>query len=296
MSISAALRVSVGIFAHNEGRNILHCLDSVAFQHGKGMELDEIIVVSSSEDGTDDKVRGYALRDGRVRLLVKPRRGKSDAVNTFLSEARSEIVVLVNADNILEPGSLAELIAPFSDAEVGIVGGHPVPINPRSSLIGYAVNMLWSMHHHISKRNPKTGELVAMRDLGLQIDLGVNTDEDWLRMSIERKGFEVRYAERAVVRNKGATNLTDFMQQRVRVNVGEVYMKRRYGFTPPTWDQGMMLAALRDFMIKDDGSISKMLISMALEAMARVYAKVYVFLDRGDMYIWNAVESTKDLN
>ena len=111
-----------------------------------------------------------------------------------------------------------------------------MPVNPRDNLIGFTVHMLWEMHHQLSLIHPKLGELIAFRNIGVTIPECQSTDEDYIRMSIERNGFSVVYAPEAVVMNRGPGTLSDLWKQRVRVNIGESYLKARYGYTVPTWE------------------------------------------------------------
>jgi poly-beta-1,6-N-acetyl-D-glucosamine synthase len=244
------MRVSVGVCAHNEEGNILQCLRSISSQPPNDFQLMEIVVVSSaSTDATDELVRSYMRGDSRIKLLVQERReGKSSAVNLFMESANGDILVLVNADNILGDGSLRHLLEPFKDERIGMVGGHPVPVNERDSLSGFAVHMLWEMHHRLSMISPKTGELIAFRNLGLRIPKGVNTDEDWIRMELERKGFLIEYAPDATVRNRGPENLEDLWIQRTRVNIGERYMRKKFDFRVPTWNPRFLISSMKGFL------------------------------------------------
>ncbi|MBM4237860.1 MAG: glycosyltransferase, partial [Euryarchaeota archaeon] len=253
--------VTVGVCAHNEERSILRSLASISSQSPDSFDIAEILVVSSgSTDRTDDIVRGYSSNDPRVRLIVQERReGKYSAVNVIISEAEGEIVVLVNADNALAPGALSQLLMPLKEAGIGMVGGHPVPVNAPDSVVGFAVRMLWEMHHRLSLIVPKTGELVAFRNLHFQLPKGTNTDEDWIRMEMERKGYSIAYAPDAVVWNKGPETIQDFWKQRTRVNIGERYMKKRFGFTVPTWNASFLFQALLSFMRDNRGNVGKIM-------------------------------------
>lgn len=291
------MRISVGICAHNEEKNILNCLRAVSSQELYLFELSEIIVVSSaSTDRTDDLVRSYARIDPRVRLLLQDRReGKSSAVNLFMKCATGEILVLVNADNILKEGSLQKLLEPFLDDNVGMVGGHPVPVNLKENFVGFSVHMLWDLHHRLSLIVPKTGEFIAFRNLGLRIPDGVNTDEDWIRMEVEKRGLRVVYAPDAIVMNKGPMNITDLWKQRTRVNIGERYMKKRFNFCVPTWELKFLMAALKDFLRDNSNQLHRIFGFMIFEVLARLYASIHVTVGRADPYIWDIVESTKEL-
>jgi cellulose synthase/poly-beta-1,6-N-acetylglucosamine synthase-like glycosyltransferase len=294
---SSMASVSIGVCAYNEEKNILHTLRAISSQHLEGNEIIEVIVVSSgSTDRTDALVQEYEAIDKKVRLIRQERReGKNAAVNAFLREARGSILVLVNADNVLDDGSLHHLLEPFQDPHVGIVGGRPIPVNDPDSLTGFAVHMIWDMHHLLSLNYPKIGELVAFRPPGKELTTKMQSDEDIIRMYLENDGFRPAYAPQAIVRNKGPTTIRDFMKQRTRVNIGERYMKMNFDYDIPTQDPTLLISAFFSFLRQNGKHPFLILMSMGLEMSARIYAQVYVSLDRGDQTVWSQVGSTKDL-
>ncbi len=293
----AVTSVSVGVCAYNEERNILRSLGSLGEQNEAGYSLQEIIVVSSgSTDRTDALVQEASMKDGRIRLRRQERReGKNSAVNLFLANAHGEVCVLVNADNTLEPDSLAKLLAPFRDPGVGMAGGRPVPTNDKRTLAGFAVHMLWDMHHRLSLLYPKVGELVAFRNLGVTLPTTMQSDEDIMRMELERRGLRTVYVPDAIVHNKGPTTVRDFFKQRTRVNIGEQYMKRTYDYDIPTWNPRWLFRSYLGFLRDNKAQLPRMVVAMGMEVLARAYATLYVKLDRGDKAVWSQVSSTKDV-
>jgi biofilm PGA synthesis N-glycosyltransferase PgaC len=290
--------VSVGVCAYNEERNIGRALSSIASQSLQGFEILEIIVISSgSTDGTDWVVRDWAARDPRVRLVRQDvREGKNSAVNLFRSLAKGELLVIVNADNVLEEGTMQRLVEPFDDPTVGMVGGHPLPVNTKDTVPGFAVHMLWEMHHRISLIHPKIGELIAFRNVPMTLPTDLQSDEDIIRMEMEKRGLRSVYAADAIVRNKGPATVRDFIKQRTRVNIGEGYMKRRYDFDIPTQDSRLVFQAFVDFIKDNTRSLHLVSVAMALEAYCRLYARLYVELDKGDKMVWSPVDTTKNLS
>ena len=121
---------SVGVFAHNEAANIVHLLDAISAQRLSQAEITEVIVVSSaSTDATDDLVRAYSVQNPIVRLLTQARReGKSSAINLFLREAKSDILVVISADVIPSAETIELLISAFQDPKIGATGGRPCPL------------------------------------------------------------------------------------------------------------------------------------------------------------------------
>jgi biofilm PGA synthesis N-glycosyltransferase PgaC len=291
------MKVSVGICAYNEGKNIGRCIESVLAQVMTRDQLIEVIVISSgSTDDTDMIVMQYAGSNDRVRLTRQEKReGKNSAVNEFMRQGEGDVLVLVNADNILRPGSLSALVSPFIDEKVGVAGGHPLPVNSKKEIIGFAVFMLWDMHHRLSLIHPKVGEMMAFRNMHIQIPTKMQSDEDLVRMELEKRGYRAVYVPDAIVINKGPETVRDYLKQRTRVNIGERYMKKWFDLDIPTWDQSYLFKALQGFIKENWKDSWKMFLAIGLEAFARAYASLHVKLDKGDRPVWNMVETTKDL-
>ena len=290
--------VSIGVCAYNEENNIRHTLDSIVAQTVKSGSVGEIIVVSSgSTDGTDSMVNEYASKDGRIQLLRQEKReGKNSAVNAFMAIAKGDILVLVNADNNLSEGALEKLVSHFNDPKVGVVGGRPMPVNRKDTIAGFAVHMLWDMHHRLSLLYPKVGEVIAFRNVHIQIPTGMQSDEDLVRMDLEKRGYRTEYEPEALVINKGPDTVRDYWKQRTRVNIGERYMKRLFDFDIPTWDSGYLFQAYLGFLKDNSAQIFRMTAAILMELLARVYASIYVKLDKGDKAMWSMVESTKKVS
>lgn len=296
--MNSGTHITIGICAYNEESNIERSIRSVYEQKTDGFDIDEVIVVSSgSTDGTDEIVSGLLPEFENLRFLPQGKReGKNSAINLLLDNKKTRIVVLLNADNTFgDEDSLSNLIKPFSDPKVGIVGGHPVPTNGKDSFAGFASHMLWTTHHHISQAHPKIGELVAFRDIGTRLPVRAQSDEDILRMKLEEAGYTGVYAADAVVRNRGPETVADFIKQRTRVNIGERYMKRDYGYEIPTWNIRLLIGAMFG-AVKDMGFHPvKMSMTAVLEAYSRLKASAYVMSNKGDMNVWDPVSTTKKL-
>lgn len=290
--------VTIGICAYNEVMNIEGAIRSAFDQKLHGFSLSEVVVVSSgSTDGTDDVVLRLMNEYPDLRLIPQAvREGKNSAVNCFLDNKDTDIVVILNADNTFgNSGSLQKLLEPFSDPTVGIVGGRPIPTNDRSDIAGFASHTLWIMHHNISLVKPKIGELVAFRDIGTRLSLDSQSDEDLMKMKLEEAGYRSAYAPEALVFNRGPETIHDFIKQRTRVNIGECYVKKNHDYDIPTWDVRLLFVAFMDSM-KDLGFHPlKIIITAILEIYSRAMAKSHIRHDKGDMSIWDPVKSTKKL-
>src|SRR2546427_9336582 len=158
---------SVGIMAYNEEANIGRTLQSVLDQTGPTVRVEEVIVVASGcTDRTVPIVTEIAQKEPRIRLCVQEKReGKASAINLFLKQAISPVVVLIGADVLPEDSALEYLCAPLKDPKIGMVGGRPVPVNDPATFMGHAVHLLWRLHDRLARIHPKLGEGIAFRNV-----------------------------------------------------------------------------------------------------------------------------------
>lgn len=293
-----ALDITIGICAYNEAQNIERSIRSIYDQKTKDITVREVIVVSSgSTDGTDDIVRRLADEYGNITLIRQEKReGKNSAINCYLENKTCNVVVMLNADNIFgNENSLYSLVSPFFDEKVGMVGGHPVPTNDKKDKVGFATHVLWTMHHHLALVYPKIGELVAFRDIGTRLPTDQQSDEDIIRMNLEKAGYNCIYAPDAIVLNRGPETEEDFLKQRIRVNIGEVNMKRKFDYDIPSWNKKYLMKAVMG-TVKDLGFHPfKLLYAVRLEMKARKTAEEHIDSGDADMNIWDQVTTTKKL-
>ena len=296
--ISPSMDITIGICAYNEEQNIERCILSIYAQNTREVNVKEVIVVSSgSTDRTDDIVRTLQGDHKEIVLIRQEKReGKNSAINAYLEAKTCDIVVMLNADNVLgTEDSLWHLVSPFEDEKMGMIGGHPVPTNSKDDKVGFATHMLWTMHHNLALIYPKIGELVAFRDIGTRLTKDQQSDEDLIRMALEKAGYKCAYAPDAIVLNRGPETEADFLKQRTRVNIGECIMKQKYDYDIPSWNKRYLFKALFG-TIRDLGFHPfKMLYVGRLELKARKDAQRYVQEGNHDMNVWDPVKTTKKL-
>jgi poly-beta-1,6-N-acetyl-D-glucosamine synthase len=287
---------SMGIMAHNEASNIGKLLESVVSQRLSAAALNEIIViVSGCTDGTEAVVRHWAARDIRIRVLLQPRReGKAKAVNLFLSEARERVLLLCSADLLLEQNTIEQLIAPFSDPDVGMTTGRPVPINDRGCFMGFAAHLLWDLHHQINLGGFKGGEVIAFRRSFERIPYRTATDEASIEPVIRGQGYRSQYVPEARVYNKGPETLADFIRQRRRIYAGHLAIRQAVGYTVSTMNSARLVGlALRNLNWRPRPFCWTCGVA-ALEAYSRFLGQ-RDFAARRDHGTWEVAATTKEL-
>jgi hypothetical protein len=281
--------------AYNEEANIGAAVTSVLDQMLSKASVAELIVVASGcEDRTADVVIEIGRRDSRVRLLEQQRReGKASAINLFIAAAKSPILVMVSADVVLREGALEALLHHFEDPSVGMVGGHPIPVNDESTFLGHAVHLQWRLHDRIARRSAKLGEMVAFRNVVPSIPFDTAVDEISIQAIVTQLGYRLVYEPEAIVFNRGPSTVGDFIRQRRRIYAGHLRVAEQQRYAAPTMDVQRVLRALWG-----SGSCSTpraalwTVATVGLEAVARALGSYDV--SRGQSpHVWQISPTTK---
>lgn len=122
--------VTVIIPAHNESHVIKRTLDAVdAAAEPYGGVVHVLVLNNNSTDDTFAVASSAIdqLRHAKGRVIDVPTPGKSHALNRGVAETKTEFLVRIDADTQILPLTLVHAMRQFSDPEVGIVGGLPLP-------------------------------------------------------------------------------------------------------------------------------------------------------------------------
>jgi glycosyltransferase involved in cell wall biosynthesis len=106
---------SVIMAAYNAERYVAEAVESVLQQTHPDFEL--IVADDGSTDATQDILRRIMKRDQRVRVLFCEHRGAAAARNSAVAEARSEWIVVMDSDDVMEPNRL--------ERQIDFVSEHP---------------------------------------------------------------------------------------------------------------------------------------------------------------------------
>ena len=105
------MQITIVTPSYNQGTFLEETLRSVIGQ--EGIDLDYIVIDGGSTDGSGEILERYA--DRIAYLQRQPDGGQTDALIQGFERARGEVMGWLNADDLLEPGALAEVAAHFSD-------------------------------------------------------------------------------------------------------------------------------------------------------------------------------------
>ncbi|HET8606468.1 MAG TPA: glycosyltransferase family 2 protein [Gaiellaceae bacterium] len=121
--------VSVLIVSWNTRELTLRCLDSLPASVDDGTSFETIVVDNASRDGTAEALGG---RGDALVVANRENRGFAGGVNQAYALSRGELVLLLNSDVELAPGSLSTL-ARFLRAHPRAAGVGPLYLDPDGS-------------------------------------------------------------------------------------------------------------------------------------------------------------------
>jgi peptidoglycan-N-acetylglucosamine deacetylase len=221
--------VTVLIPAHNEETVIVQTVTSVLLSDLNDIHV--IVVDDGSSDRTLDLLQENFGANRAVQIIHQVNRGKAAALNHALSEAKTDIVVTIDADTEIEPDAIRKLLRHFSDPKVAAVAGN-VKVGNRSRWL-----TRWQALEYITSQNMEKrafdllncitvvpGALGAWRRQVIEDGGGITADtvaEDAdLTIAIRRLGRRITYDEDAIAWTEAPETASALIRQRFRWTFG----------------------------------------------------------------------------
>ncbi|MBF5043998.1 glycosyltransferase family 2 protein [Aggregicoccus sp. 17bor-14] len=221
---AALPRVSLVVAAYNEASCIGEKVkNSLALEYPA--DRFEILIGSDgSTDGTDEIVR--STPDARVRLSAAPRAGKTSVLNRCIPVASGDIVVLSDANTMIDPDAVQKLVRHFDDPEVGAVCGKLKLFNPTNA--EYEESAYWSYESLIKFYEGKRGAVMGAngglyairRTLFTQLPPSTIVDDFVIPLRILENGFKVVYEPEAVAHEETTEDYDQEFGRRARIAAG----------------------------------------------------------------------------
>lgn len=215
--------VSVIVPAYNEEKVIASTIKSLM---NLSYPKKEIIIV---DDGSKDRTLEIArLFQNSITVLHKKNGGKASALNFGTKHARGEIIVIVDADTILEKNALRSMVNGFTtNKNLGAVGGN-IKIRNRSNLITWCQSLEYIAGINIVRRafdifgtiNMVPGAFGAFKKSELLKVNGFNDDtivEDFdATIRLIKNGVTAQANNNAIAYTEAPQTLGAFCMQRKR--------------------------------------------------------------------------------
>lgn len=220
--------ISIGIISYNEEKNITNLLNSIKSQYLGKFSLKEIIISDDSDDDTPFLIKEFIKNNSQflIRLFHhNERRGASAGWNEIFREAKGDILVLYDADVIIEKETTYNLVNGFS-SEIGLCAGNPQPIEI-INIYGRATKFISTWLQNVRKVG-LTQFMVMGRGLAIRQDLAkviiisenIIAIDYFLQLKVLELNKKVMYVDNSKIYFKTPKNLEDFLSQVLRANFG----------------------------------------------------------------------------
>jgi cellulose synthase/poly-beta-1,6-N-acetylglucosamine synthase-like glycosyltransferase len=217
--------VTLIVVAHNEEDVIAERLRNCLELDYPRERLELIVAADGSDDRTAEIARGF---DG-VRVMHRPeRRGKLHAMNRAAASASGDVLVFSDANNRYGRDALRELVAPFADPGVGVVGGRKAIDDGTGRALDQAEGLYWRYESRLKEWETLSGSVTAVageiiafrREAFPQVPSGTILDDFAQAMLAAAEGWRVVYAPRAHSLEVASATIGDEATRRARIVSG----------------------------------------------------------------------------
>ncbi len=235
---SEAPFISVLMAAFNEEKVIAEKINSI-LDGDYPMERLEILVGSdASTDNTDQILRDLKKNHSSLQLIFfKERRGKPGIINELAEKARGEILVITDANVMLDRDTLGELSGPFRDERCGLVDSRMVNETVDSYGISrqekFYISREVKIKHCESKiwgamMGPFGGCYAVRKSLYQPVPGRFLVDDFFINMSVLSQGYHCISNLQALVYEQASSSAAEEFRRKKRISAGNFQNLSRF--------------------------------------------------------------------
>lgn len=221
--------VSIIIPAYNAKRTLRECLQAATTLKWPG-ELSVIVVNDGSTDNTSDIASSFS----GVEVIDVAHGGAARATNIGIKAAHHNMVVLLDADAVLEKAWLEKIIPSFDDPTVAAASGYAVTANRSSigKIAGYDVESRLGRvpmdTDHLSTTNTACRREVLLEVGLLTEELKAGYDVD-LSRRLKAAGYRLILRKGARCRHYWRDDLRGYLRQQYNYAYHRMELTRKFG-------------------------------------------------------------------
>ena len=218
--------VTLMVCAYNEEDIIAEKMANTHLLDYPADRLHLVWVTDGSTDNTNTLLSAYP----EVEIVYSPeRRGKAAALKHGIKEVKTEIVMMTDANTMLNPGAVREIVRLMQDPKVGCVSGEKkVMAKSDSDEAAQGEGLYWKYESTLKRLDGElysamgaAGELcVIRRQLMTDIPDDTLLDDFIISMEIVRKGYKIAYTSKAYAMEYGSADLHEESKRKRRIAAG----------------------------------------------------------------------------
>ena len=181
-------------------------------------------------DGSTDNTNSILSTYPDVKIVFSPeRRGKSAALKHGIKEVYTDIVMMTDANTMLNPEAIREIVRLMQDPKVGCVSGEKkVMAKSDSDEAAQGEGLYWKYESALKRLDSElysamgaAGELcVIRRQLMTDIPDDTLLDDFVISMEIVRMGYKIAYTSKAFAMEYGSADLHEESKRKRRIAAG----------------------------------------------------------------------------
>ena len=195
------MKFTVGIAAYNEEKTLPKTIPLMLEHLGKNH-----LIISACGSDTIRIANELAKKDERIIIIEEHKReGKAAALNKILKAAKTEVIILTDADVIPEKGSFELISEHFKKPNIGYVSGRAIALNNDKSVFTFYANFSYGTMHELRLKCHKlpTGYLFGIRKSSVSPIPDCHSEDALIGTMISSNGYEFVYEPKAVVKVVG---------------------------------------------------------------------------------------------
>ena len=218
--------VTLMVCAYNEEDIISEKMSNIHSLDYPADRLHLVWVTDGSTDNTNSILSAYP----DVKIVFSPeRRGKSAALKHGIKEVSTEIVMMTDANTMLNPEAIREIVRLMQDPKVGCVSGEKkVMAKSDSDEAAQGEGLYWKYESALKRLDSElysamgaAGELcVIRRQLMTDIPDDTLLDDFVISMEIVRMGYKIAYTSKAFAMEYGSADLHEESKRKRRIAAG----------------------------------------------------------------------------
>ena len=217
--------VTLLVAAYNEEAVVAAKMENTLALNYPPTLLSIVWVTDGSTDGTNALLAEYP----RAKVLFDaPRRGKSAALNRAVRHISTPLVIFTDANTMLGPESVVEIVKAFSDPKVGCVAGEKRIAGKQAQDATAGEGIYWryesalkALDYRLCSAVGAAGELFAVRtELYMELPDDTLLDDFVLSMRIAQQGYKIAYCKEAYAEEEASADITQEAKRKIRIAAG----------------------------------------------------------------------------
>jgi cellulose synthase/poly-beta-1,6-N-acetylglucosamine synthase-like glycosyltransferase len=231
--------ISVLISAYNEEYVIESKIDSLLKSDYPSERLEILVGSDASSDSTNEILQKLEKAHGMLHVrLFEERTGKPGVVNQLAESARGEILIITDANVMVDTNTLSEIVRRFKQERVGLVDTRMINTMLKKDGISHQEKFYISREVKIKQQEsllwgsmmgPFGGCYAVRKSLYTPVPGNFLVDDFYINMSVLKQGYHCISNVEARVYEDVSNNLVEEFRRKKRISAGNYQNLAEFG-------------------------------------------------------------------